>query len=171
MNANEVVLKATVSGLDLASIHRISVKSVTKDQKMSNEAGCTMVIGKEAPLRPTSVKAIHLTSTSATITWIPSNTNFMHAIIVNNVEVKTVKQGVFKHALAGLSPNTTYKVKVRAKNLKAASYLSDSYNCLTSGVLEVTTRPQGLPEPPLDLQVAELFTSVKNFDVTGHTWP
>ena len=77
----------------------------------------------------------------------------MHAIIVNNCEVKTVKQGVFKHSLAGLSPNTTYKVKVRAKNLKAASYLSDNFNSLSSGVLEVTTKPKGLPDPPLDLQV------------------
>lgn len=111
-----------------------------------------MVIGKEAPLRPTSVKAAKVTSTSATISWIPSNTNFMHAIIVNNCEVKTVKQGVFKHSLAGLTPNTTYKVKVRAKNLKAATYLSSNYQ-LSSGILEVTTKPKGLPEPPLDLQV------------------
>ena len=112
-----------------------------------------MVIGKDAPLRPTLVKAAKVTSTSVTISWIPSNTNFMHAIIVNNCEVKTVKQGVFKHSLAGLSPNTTYKVKVRAKNLKAASYLSDNFNSLSSGVLEVTTKPKGLPDPPLDLQV------------------
>lgn len=145
--------KATITNLDLSFIHRISVKAVTKDQKASNEAGCTMVIGKDAPLRPTSVKASHVTSTSATISWIPSNTNFMHAIIVNNCEVKTVKQGVFKHSLAGLSPNTTYKVKVRAKNLKAASYLGDNFHSLSSGVLEVTTKPKGLPDPPLDLQV------------------
>ena len=131
----------------------MSVKCVTRDNKLSNEAGCTMVIGKDAPLRPTLVKAAKVTSTSVTISWIPSNTNFMHAIIVNNCEVKTVKQGVFKHSLAGLSPNTTYKVKVRAKNLKAASYLSDNFNSLSSGVLEVTTKPKGLPDPPLDLQV------------------
>ena len=145
-------LKTTIGNLDLSYIHRISVKSVTKDNKVSNEAGCTMVIGKEAPMRPTSVKATRVTSTSATISWIPSNTNFMHAIIVNNCEVKTVKQGVFKHSLAGLSPNTTYKVKVRAKNLKAATYLSNNYQ-LSSGILEVTTKPKGLPDPPLDLQV------------------
>ena len=145
-------LKTTINNLDLSYIHRISVKSVTKDNKVSNEAGCTMVIGKDAPMRPTSVKATKVSSTSATISWIPSNTNFMHAIIVNNCEVKTVKQGVFKHSIAGLSPNTTYKVKVRAKNLKAATYLSNNYQ-LSSGILEVTTKPKGLPEPPLDLQV------------------
>ena len=147
-------LKATVNNLDLSYIHRISVKAVSNN-KTSNEAGCTMVIGKDAPLRPTSVKATRVTSTSVTLSWIPSNTNFMHAIIVNNCEVKTVKQGVFKHSLAGLSPNTTYKLKVRAKNLKAASYLGDNFHSLSSGVLEVTTKPKGLPEPPLDLQVTK----------------
>ena len=148
-------LKATVNNLDLSYIHRISVKGVNSNNKTSNEAGCTMVIGKDAPLRPTSVKATQVTSTSVTLTWIPSNTNFMHAIIVNNCEVKTVKQGVFKHSLAGLSPNTTYKLKVRAKNLKAASYLGDNFHSLSSGVLEVTTKPKGLPEPPCDLQVTK----------------
>lgn len=153
VKATSTDLKATIANLDLSYIHRVSVKSMTRENKVSNEAGCTMVIGKDAPLRPTSVKATRVTSTSVTISWIPSNTNFMHAIIVNNCEVKTVKQGVFKHSLAGLSPNTTYKVKVRAKNLKAASYLSDNFHSLSSGVLEVTTKPKGLPDPPLDLQV------------------
>ena len=50
-------LKATVNNLDLSYIHRISVKGVSSNNKTSNEAGCTMVIGKDAPLRPTSVKA------------------------------------------------------------------------------------------------------------------
>lgn len=153
VQASATDFKASIANLDLSYIHRVSVKSMTRENKVSNEAGCTMVIGKDAPLRPTSVKATSVTSTSVTISWIPSNTNFMHAIIVNNCEVKTVKQGVFKHSLAGLSPNTTYKVKVRAKNLKAASYLSDNFHSLSSGVLEVTTKPKGLPDPPLDLQV------------------
>ncbi len=154
IKATEEPLKATITDLDLGLIHRVSVKSITKENRMSNEAACTIVIGKDAPLSPTSVKATRLTSTSATIAWIPSNTNFMHAITVNNVDVKTVKQGVFRHTLAGLSPNTTYKVAVRAKNLKAASYIGDSLtSTLTSPVIEIRTKPQGLPEPPLDIQV------------------
>jgi hypothetical protein len=36
---------------------------------------------------------------------IPSNSNFLHSICVNNVEVKTVKPGVFRHTLAGLQPD------------------------------------------------------------------
>jgi len=74
-----------------------------------------MVVGKDAPLALMNVAAKRTTSTSSTITWIPSNTNFMHAICVNNVKVKTVKQGVFRHTLAGLNPNTIYKVMICAQ--------------------------------------------------------
>ena len=36
-----------------------------------------------------------------------------------------MKQGVFKHTIAGLTPDTNYKVSVRAKNIKAAPYIVD----------------------------------------------
>ena len=72
----------------------------------------------------TGVKPTRTTSTSCTVSWIPSNTNFMHSICVNNVEVKIVKPGVFRHTLAGLQPNTSYKVTIRAKNLKAAPHIT-----------------------------------------------
>ena len=95
------------SGLDLSAIHRISVKTVSaSDGRTSLEAACTVVVGKEAPLGPTSVTAAKVASTSASISWIPSNSNFLHSICVNNVEVKTVKPGVFRHTLAGLQPDT-----------------------------------------------------------------
>ena len=87
--------------------------------KSSNEASCTMVVGKDAPLGPTGLRATRIRTNSATIIWLPSNTNFLHTLCLNNVEVRTVKQGVFKHTIAGLTPNTIYKVTVRAKNIKA----------------------------------------------------
>ena len=88
-------------------IHRIRVKTVSSlDGRTSLEAACTVVIGKDAPLGPTSVTATKIGSTSATISWIPSNSNFLHSISVNNIEVKTVKPGVFRHSLAGLQPDT-----------------------------------------------------------------
>ena len=113
-----------------------------------------MVVGKDAPLGPTMLRATRTTSTSATVSWIPSNTNFLHSISVNSVEIKTVRPGVFKHTLAGLSPNTLYRVSVRAKNIKAAPYVAGSaaYDKLSSH-LEVRTQPKGLPEPPVDVQV------------------
>ena len=91
----------------MSAIHRLSVKTVCADNgRSSQEAACTVVVGKDAPLGPTSVTATKIASTSAAISWIPSNSNFLHAICVNNVEVKTVKPGVFRHSLAGLQPDT-----------------------------------------------------------------
>jgi hypothetical protein len=150
-------LKVTVSALDLSMIHRFCVKTVGGNRRKSHEAACTMVIGKDAPLGPTAVRAARITSTAATISWIPSNTNFLHSIGVNGVDVKTVRPGVFRHTLAGLSPNTLYRVTIRAKNLKAAPYIAASadYSQLhnLSSSIEIRTAPKGLPDAPLQVVV------------------
>ena len=154
---NHASLKAIVHGYDFGQIHRISVKTIGTNKKSSNEAACTMVVGKDAPLGPTQLRATRVRTTSATIQWLPSSTNFLHTLCLNNVEVRTVKQGVFRHTIAGLTPNTLYKVTVRAKNIKAAPYVgernvSKQIETLSSH-LEVRTLPQGLPDAPVDVQV------------------
>ena len=152
-------LKVTVNALDLSKIHRFSVKTLAigGNGLKSHEAACTMVLGKDAPLGPTAVRATRITSTAATISWIPSNTNFLHSIAVNGVDVKTVRPGVFRHTLAGLAPNTLYRVTIRAKNLKAAPYIAASadYNQLhnLSSSIELRTAPKGLPDAPLQVMV------------------
>jgi len=150
-------LKTIVHGYDFGQIHRISVKTIGTNKKSSNEAACTMVVGKDAPLGPTNLRATKIRTTSATICWLPSSSNFLHTLCLNNVEVRTVKQGVFKHTIAGLTPNTLYKVTVRAKNIKAAPYIgernvSKQIETLSSHI-EIRTLPQGLPDPPVDVQV------------------
>ena len=76
--------------------HRISVRSVTINRRTSRDAACTMIIGKDAPLGPSCVKvtagpnifcstkyfsqASNITSTSAVISWLPSNSNFQHTV-------------------------------------------------------------------------------------------
>jgi RIMS-binding protein 2 len=157
VKAGDKALKAVVHGYDFGKVHRISVKTLSANSKSSPEAACTMVVGKDAPLGPTNLRATRIRATSASINWMPSNTNFLHTLCLNNVEVRTVKQGVFKHTIAGLAPNTIYKVTVRAKNIKAAPYvmdrnLSKQIDTLSSH-LELRTLPQGLPDPPVDVQV------------------
>lgn len=71
-------------------------------------------------LGPTAVRASHVTSSSAVISWLPANSNHQHVVCVNNVEVRTVKPGVYRHTITGLAPNTQYRVTVRAKHLKPA---------------------------------------------------
>ena len=66
VSGSEKVLKATVTGFDTSRIHRVSVKSLGSGgaqaggggSRTSNEAACTMVIGKEAPLGPTGTVLI-----------------------------------------------------------------------------------------------------------------
>lgn len=71
-------------------------------------------------LGPTAVRASHVTSSSAVISWLPANSNHQHVVCVNNVEVRCVKPGVYRHTITGLSPNTQYRVTVRAKHLRAS---------------------------------------------------
>lgn len=52
-------------------------------------------------LGPTCVKASSITSTSAVISWLPSNSNHQHVVSVNNVQVRTVKPGVYRHTITG----------------------------------------------------------------------
>ncbi len=149
-------MKASLDGVDTSIVHRVSVKAVGAGGKTSNEAACTMVFGKDAPLAPTGVRAVRVTSTSCTVCWVPSNSNFMHAICVGGIEVKTVRPGVHRHTLAGLQPNNTYRVSVRAKNLKAAGPNLAGHDLLRqlSTSMEVRTQPRGRPEPPVDVQVS-----------------
>ena len=83
-------------------IHRISVRSVTADRRSSRDAACTMLIGKGAPLAPACVRASSVTSTSAIISWLPSNSNYLHVISINNVEVKTLRPGSYRHTITGM---------------------------------------------------------------------
>ncbi|CAG7722268.1 unnamed protein product [Allacma fusca] len=154
VKANERT-RALVEGVDCNRPHRISVRSVTPNRRTSRDAACTMVIGKDAPLAPSCVRATNVTSTSAAISWLPSNSNYQHVVCVNNVEVRTVKPGVYRHTITGLTPNTTYRVTVRSKNIKAPHF--DEKNCKQmeklSSHTEFRTLPKGLPDPPVDVQV------------------
>ncbi|PNF20897.1 hypothetical protein B7P43_G11184, partial [Cryptotermes secundus] len=147
--------RALVEGVDSTRPHRISVRSVTPNRRTSRDAACTMVICKDTPLGPSNVKASHVTSTSAVISWLPSNSNHQHVVCVNNVEVRTVKPGVYRHTITGLAPNTVYRVTVRAKNIRApnfdekASQQMERFSCH----VDFRTLPKGLPDPPVDIQV------------------
>lgn len=78
--------------------HRISVRSVTANRRTSRDAACTMIIGRDThSLGPSAVRASNITSTSAVISWLPANSNHQHVVCVNNVEVRTVKPGVYRY--------------------------------------------------------------------------
>ena len=145
--------------------HRISVRSVTHSRRTSRDAACTMLIGKEViqGLGPTAVKASQVTATSAVISWLPSNSNHQHVVCVNNVEVRTVKPGVYRHTITGLAPSTIYRVTVKAKNLRATHFEDQSIQAACSQACHVhfKTLPKGLPDPPVDIQVCTYFPPLR----------
>ncbi|XP_028049736.1 uncharacterized protein LOC105829483 isoform X5 [Monomorium pharaonis] len=147
--------RALVEGVDSTRPHRISVRSVTHSRRTSRDAACTMVIGKDIALGPTAVKASNVTATSAVISWLPSNSNHQHVVCVNNVEVRTVKPGVYRHTITGLAPSTIYRVTVKAKNLRATHFEDQNTQAANNLACHVhfKTLPKGLPDPPVDIQV------------------
>ncbi|XP_045028907.1 uncharacterized protein LOC116921277 isoform X4 [Daphnia magna] len=150
--------RALIEGVDSSKPHRISVRSVTLRRRASLDAACTMVIGKEVPSAPTCVRVSHVTATSALISWLPANSNYQHVVCVNHVEVRTVKPGIFRHTISGLSPNTIYRVTVKAKNIRSPHFntmdeTTAKYAEKYCTHVEFRTLPKGVPDPPVDVQV------------------
>ncbi|XP_077509735.1 RIMS binding protein isoform X3 [Amblyomma americanum] len=159
--------RALLEGVDAAQPHRISVRSVLTSGQHSRDAACTIVIGKNVPLAPSCVKASNITSTTATISWLPSNSNFSHVVAVNSVEMKSLKPATFRHLVTGLAPNTSYRVSVRAK--PGRLLMSSAAVALAGGdakgaeprklagmltsFVDFRTLPKGIPDPPVDVQV------------------
>ena len=108
------------------------------------------------------VKASHITSTQAVITWLPANSNHYHIVCVNNVEVRTVKPSVFRHVITGLTPNTNYRVAVKPRlqsNIKPkpVQVIEESSPVVTpqaaTAYTDFKTLPKGLPDPPSNVNV------------------
>ncbi|CAH1118371.1 unnamed protein product [Phaedon cochleariae] len=137
--------------------HRISVRSVTANRRTSRDAACTMIIGRDThSLGPSAVRASNITSTSSVISWLPANSNHQHVVCVNNVEVRTVKPGVYRHTITGLAPNTQYRVTVRAKHHRVAqnvANLAEDLPMPAAAHTDFRTLPKGLPDPPSDIMV------------------
>lgn len=91
----------------ICGIHRIA--------EIRNNNIILYVCYADIPFAPSCVRASHITSDSALISWLPCNSNFAHVVAVNSVEVRTLRGGVYKHLITGLSANTLYRVSVRAK--------------------------------------------------------
>ncbi|XP_060532977.1 RIMS-binding protein 2 isoform X3 [Cylas formicarius] len=149
--------RALVEGVDSNRPHRISVRSVTANRRTSRDAACTMIIGRDThSLGPSAVRASNITSTSAVISWLPANSNHQHVVCVNNVEVRTVKPGVYRHTITGLAPNTQYRVTVRAKHHRSVqnvANLAEELPMPAAAHTDFRTLPKGLPDPPSDIQV------------------
>eukprot|EP00057_Strongylocentrotus_purpuratus_P021727 XP_011676201.1 PREDICTED: RIMS-binding protein 2 isoform X5 [Strongylocentrotus purpuratus] len=150
--------RALVENVEPAVTYRISVRTVTV-KGMSEEAACMLIIGRDASVAPTNLKASSVGPSSANITWLPGNTNLPHVISVNGEEVRILKPGIFKYSLSSLQPLSVYRINVRAKSRRQTAVADIPQASKNSVEIEFKTLPgdpsKGLPDAPLDVQVRQ----------------
>ncbi|XP_041096232.1 RIMS-binding protein 2, partial [Polyodon spathula] len=145
--------KAVLERLDVKlKTYRISVQSLT-EKGNSDLLQCSFLVGQNVCVAPTQLKAENVTATSATLTWLPSNSNYVHAVSLNEEEYEVVKAGCYSYCLSNLRPNMRYKVKVEARPLRMTWELPLEQWERKCTVTEFTTLMAGPPDAPLDIQV------------------
>ncbi|XP_028566166.2 peripheral-type benzodiazepine receptor-associated protein 1-like [Podarcis muralis] len=146
-------MKAVIENLDLElRSYRISVQSVT-DKGNSDKMQCTFLVGNSFHIAPALLELWSITATSAKITWLPSNSNYTHAVYLNEMEYDVTKAGVYWYTFKNLSPSTQYTVKVETLPPKEVLMFPQGDLEQKSAAITFTTPPAGPPHAPLDVQV------------------
>nr|XP_009665115.1 PREDICTED: peripheral-type benzodiazepine receptor-associated protein 1-like [Struthio camelus australis] len=144
--------QAVIEDLDLKNkTYRISVQSVT-EKGNSDKMQCTILVGKDFHIAPECLKLRNITPTSAEVTWMPSSSNYLHAVYLNERDCDVVKPGVYWYTFQNLQPNTPYEAKVEAwpKDMKWHIPQKSEQN---SATVRFATPSAGVPHAPLDVQV------------------
>ena len=102
--------------------HRVSIRTITQ-RGLSRDQECTLLLAmlgnninnNETSYAPNDLRIDRITQTSAVISWWPASNDLVHKLFVNDVDVQTLKAGVYRFKLSGLTPNSLHKVTIRAK--------------------------------------------------------
>ncbi|KAH9514572.1 hypothetical protein Btru_025681 [Bulinus truncatus] len=142
------------SGVSSIVNHRVCVRCLS-NKGQSKDAQCTMLIGKDMFPIPSELKVCHVSPTSASLSWLPGDSNYQHSVMLNGKEVRVVKPGVFRYTLTGLAPGTLQKVTLIAKSISGTLIEEKSRKWVenVSASIEFHTPEAGAPEPPLNVQV------------------
>ncbi|XP_075052698.1 peripheral-type benzodiazepine receptor-associated protein 1 isoform X3 [Mixophyes fleayi] len=145
--------KALIEKLELKTrTYRISVQSMT-ESGCSDRMRCTMLVGYGYSLAPTQLRVRSLSATSAEITWQACNSNYSHALYLNEESCGLVKSGTYWYTFSSLRPSTTYNVKVEARPQRIPLELPIERREPKTTVMQLTTPAAGPPDAPLDVQV------------------
>lgn len=107
--------KAILEKLDLKTkAYRVSVQSVS-EKGSSDRLRCTFLAGHGTALAPAQLQIRNLTATSAEVSWLPSNSNFLHSVSLNGEEHDTTKAGVYWYTFRNLNPSTSYVARVEVR--------------------------------------------------------
>ncbi|XP_037125315.1 peripheral-type benzodiazepine receptor-associated protein 1-like isoform X15 [Syngnathus acus] len=154
--------KAVLERLDInLKAYRVSVQSLT-EKGLSDQLRCSMLIGRDVCVAPTQLRVDRLTATSANLSWLPSNSNYVHIVFLNEEECELVKAGCYSLCLNNLLPSLRYSVKVEARPHRTPWELPVERRQRTSATINFSTLmavscPQsgnaGPPDAPLDVQL------------------
>lgn len=84
--------------------------------------------------------------------------------------MRTVKPGVYRHTITGLSPSTQYRVTVRAKHLRAGPPSGVTIEEAPGAYTDFRTLPKGLPDPPNEIMVSKKVTLSEWHDMIKHVF-
>ncbi|OWF38817.1 Peripheral-type benzodiazepine receptor-associated protein 1 [Mizuhopecten yessoensis] len=139
--------KALVENVDSRTVHRVSVRCLTSSGQ-STDQQCTLLVGKDAVPLPSQLTVSDITPNSATISWLPGNSNYQHTLSINGREARVVKPSVFSYTITGLVSDTDHNVVVSAQSLTGENKGDN-----LSASIGFRTPAGGLPEPPINIQV------------------
>uniref|UniRef100_A0A8C1RF53 RIMS-binding protein 2 n=1 Tax=Cyprinus carpio TaxID=7962 RepID=A0A8C1RF53_CYPCA len=147
--------KAVLERLDLAQkSYRIAVQCLT-ERGNSDQLRCSMLVGRDVSVAPTHLRIERIMATSASLTWLPSNSNYVHIVSLNDEECELVKAGCYSLCLSNLTPNMHYNVKVEARPHRTAWELPPECRERKTAVTSFTTLSAGPPDAPLDVQLEQ----------------
>ncbi|XP_043997345.1 RIMS-binding protein 2 isoform X3 [Gambusia affinis] len=145
--------KAVLERLDVnLKAYRVSVQSLT-EKGLSDQLRCSMLVGRDVCVAPTQLHVDRVTATSANLTWLPSNSNYVHIVSLNDEERELVKAGCYSLCLNNLSPSLQYTVKVEARPHRTPWELPVERREHRSATISFSTLMAGPPDAPLDVQL------------------
>jgi hypothetical protein len=122
IRANERT-RALIENINInEKVHRISIRTITQ-RGLSRDQDCTLLLTMSAAngnlndlsYAPSDLRVDRINQTSAVVSWWPASNDIVHKLFVNDIEVQTLKAGVYRFKLSGLIPNTIHKVTIKAK--------------------------------------------------------
>uniref|UniRef100_A0A3B4BU36 RIMS-binding protein 2 n=1 Tax=Pygocentrus nattereri TaxID=42514 RepID=A0A3B4BU36_PYGNA len=145
--------KAVLERLDLSQkAYRVAIQSLT-ERGGSDQLRCSMLVGRDVCVAPTQLRVERVTATSACLSWLPSNSNYVHIVSLNDEECELVKAGCYSLCLSNLSPSLHYRVKVEARPHRTPWELPLEQRERKTAITSFTTLTAGPPDAPLDVQL------------------
>ncbi|XP_075761170.1 peripheral-type benzodiazepine receptor-associated protein 1 [Pelodiscus sinensis] len=144
--------QAEIENVDLErKAYRVSVQSVAEHGR-SDALRCTLCVGPGVCPAPGLLEVRSVTATSAELTWVPCDSNFVHAVYLGEEECHSAKPGVYWYTFRSLRPSTQYVAKVEARPPGVLWELPQERREQDSAVIHFTTPVAGSPDAPLDVQ-------------------